>query len=81
MSTSVRIDTFPALVAVSTADNPIPVDQMSPTNSQTYDIQVNTARVVVTNDRVIIARDGGTPYVYTPRSVAKSPCATSQGRT
>ena len=29
----------------------------------------------------LIARDGGTPYVYTPRSVAKSPCATSQGNT
>lgn len=29
----------------------------------------------------LIAREGGAPYVYTPRSVAKSPCATSQGRT
>lgn len=29
----------------------------------------------------LIAREGGAPYVYTPRSVTKSPCATSQGRT
>ncbi len=30
----------------------------------------------------LIARPGGAaPYVYTPRSVTKSPCATSQGRT
>jgi precorrin-3B C17-methyltransferase len=29
----------------------------------------------------LIARAGGRPYVYTPRSVTKSPCATSQGRT
>ncbi|WP_353184496.1 precorrin-3B C(17)-methyltransferase [Bosea sp. (in: a-proteobacteria)] len=29
----------------------------------------------------LIAREGGAPYVYTPRSVAKRPCATSQGRT
>ncbi len=29
----------------------------------------------------LIARDGAAPYVYTPRSVAKRPCATSQGRT
>lgn len=28
-----------------------------------------------------IAREGTSPYVYTPRSVTKSPCATSQGRT
>jgi precorrin-3B C17-methyltransferase len=29
----------------------------------------------------LIAREGKAPYVYTPRSVTKSPCATSQGRT
>lgn len=29
----------------------------------------------------LIAREGGNPIVYTPRSVTKSPCATSQGRT
>jgi precorrin-3B C17-methyltransferase len=29
----------------------------------------------------LIARAGSAPYVYTPRSVTKSPCATSQGRT
>lgn len=29
----------------------------------------------------LIGREGAAPYVYTPRSVAKSPCATSQGRT
>lgn len=29
----------------------------------------------------LITRDGAAPYVYTPRSVTKSPCATSQGRT
>ena len=29
----------------------------------------------------LIPREGARPYVYTPRSVAKSPCATSQGRT
>jgi len=29
----------------------------------------------------VIAREGRAPYVYTPRSVTKSPCATSQGRT
>ena len=29
----------------------------------------------------LIARDGAPPIVYTPRSVTKSPCATSQGRT
>lgn len=29
----------------------------------------------------LIARAGKPPYVYTPRSVTKSPCATSQGRT
>ena len=29
-----------------------------------------------------VARPGeAAPYVYTPRSVTKSPCATSQGRT
>lgn len=28
-----------------------------------------------------IAREGKSPIVYTPRSVTKSPCATSQGRT
>lgn len=29
----------------------------------------------------LIARAGAAPYVYTPRSVTKSPCVTSQGRT
>jgi precorrin-3B C17-methyltransferase len=29
----------------------------------------------------LIDRDGEAPFVYTPRSVASSPCATSQGRT
>lgn len=29
----------------------------------------------------LIAREGAAPYVYTPRSVTKSPCVTSQGRT
>jgi precorrin-3B C17-methyltransferase len=29
----------------------------------------------------LIAREGAAPIVYTPRSVTKSPCATSQGRT
>ena len=29
----------------------------------------------------LIAREGAAPYVYTPRSVASSPCVTSQGRT
>ncbi len=29
----------------------------------------------------LIAREGGASYVYTPRSVTKSPCVTSQGRT
>ncbi|AMJ63882.1 precorrin-3B C(17)-methyltransferase [Bosea sp. PAMC 26642] len=29
----------------------------------------------------LIARGDAAPYVYTPRSVTKSPCATSQGRT
>lgn len=29
----------------------------------------------------LIAREGASPYVYTPRSVASSPCVTSQGRT
>lgn len=29
----------------------------------------------------LIPRESGAPYVYTPRSVTKSPCATSQGRT
>ncbi len=29
----------------------------------------------------LIARKDAQPYVYTPRSVTKSPCATSQGRT
>lgn len=29
----------------------------------------------------LIAREGQAPIVYTPRSVTKSPCATSQGRT
>lgn len=29
----------------------------------------------------LIARPGDRPWVYTPRSVTKSPCATSQGRT
>ena len=29
----------------------------------------------------LIAREDGLPYVYTPRSVTRSPCATSQGRT
>lgn len=29
----------------------------------------------------LITREGAAPYVYTPRSVTKSPCATSQGRT
>jgi precorrin-3B C17-methyltransferase len=28
----------------------------------------------------LVAREGAAPYVYTPRSVTKSPCATSQGR-
>lgn len=31
--------------------------------------------------RLIPRSGGGAPYVYTPRSVTKSPCATSQGRT
>lgn len=29
----------------------------------------------------LILREGARPYVYTPRSVTKSPCVTSQGRT
>lgn len=29
----------------------------------------------------LIPREGMSPIVYTPRSVTKSPCATSQGRT
>jgi len=34
-----------------------------------------------TSTRLIARPEGAAPYVYTPRSVTKSPCATSQGRT
>jgi precorrin-3B C17-methyltransferase len=40
-----------------------------------------TLVVIGASSTRLIAREGAAPYVYTPRSVTKSPCATSQGRT
>jgi hypothetical protein len=60
---SVRADTFPALVTIAPSDSDVEVRSHSPFPG-TY--QINTARIIVTEDRVLVAQDsvGGARVVF-----------------
>lgn len=56
---SVLHDVFPATVAITNAEFPTPVDELKsqpPTKGAAY---IATARVVITSEHIIIARDSG----------------------
>ena len=77
--TSVLIDMFPATVALSYADFPTPIEDMRSSPPTAGAASFGTARVVVTNDRIIIARDAGSGPVVVfsegidPANVVKRP--------
>lgn len=56
---SILLDVFPATVALSHADFAIPIEDMRSSPPTAGAASFGTARVVITNDRIIIARDAG----------------------
>ena len=58
MAHNVLHDIFPTYVAFLPASDPLPVDQLRSAPPSPNSHQVSTARVIVTDQRVIIAIDG-----------------------
>lgn len=55
----VQQDTFPALVVIALPSSSIPLETLSSTASRGEDVrQINTARVAIVGNRIIIATDG-----------------------
>jgi hypothetical protein len=57
---SIRLlDIFPATAVITTEDFPVPVSELRSAPPTKDAAQLNTARVIVTNNRIVIARDAG----------------------
>jgi len=67
--------------AVGRPDEALRVLQLSEAALAADSADMATLVLIGASSTRLIAREGKPPIVYTPRSVTKSPCATSQGRT
>jgi precorrin-3B C17-methyltransferase len=67
--------------AIGRPDENVRVLRLSEAIAQAGTADMATLVMIGASATRTIAREGTEPYVYTPRSVTKSPCATSQGRT
>lgn len=67
--------------AIGRADEDLRVLTMTDAIAAAPSADMATLVMIGASTTRLIAREGCAPYVYTPRSVTKSPCATSQGRT
>ena len=67
--------------AVGRPDEALRVLTLAEATEQAGTADMATLVMIGASGTRLIAREGAAPYVYTPRSVTKSPCATSQGRT
>ena len=67
--------------AVGRPDEALRVLTLAKATEQAGTADMATLVMIGASGTRLIAREGAAPYVYTPRSVTKSPCATSQGRT
>lgn len=67
--------------AVGRPDEALRVLAMSEAVAAAETADMATLVMIGASSTRLIARPGQSPIVYTPRSVTKSPCATSQGRT
>jgi precorrin-3B C17-methyltransferase len=67
--------------AIGRADEVLRVLSMSEAVEAAGSADMATLVMIGASSTRTIAREGQAPIVYTPRSVTKSPCATSQGRT
>lgn len=67
--------------AVGRPDEALRVLTLAEATQQAGTADMATLVMIGASSTRLIAREGAAPYVYTPRSVTKSPCATSQGRT
>lgn len=77
----IHVDVFPAVLSFAPADHPTPVEELRSGPPTEGSVQINSARVVLTHDRIIVARDGqgGPQIVYSqqidPKSFVKHPDA------
>jgi precorrin-3B C17-methyltransferase len=67
--------------AVGRPDEVLRILTMSKAAGAAASADMATLVMIGASSTRLIPRAGKVPYVYTPRSVTKSPCATSQGRT
>ena len=67
--------------AVGRPDEALRILTLAEAAAQAGTADMATLVMIGASSTRLIAREGASPYVYTPRSVASSPCVTSQGRT
>jgi precorrin-3B C17-methyltransferase len=67
--------------AIGRADESLRVLTLAEAVPEAGSADMSTLVMIGASATRLIARQGAAPIVYTPRSVTKSPCATSQGRT
>jgi precorrin-3B C17-methyltransferase len=67
--------------AIGRTDESLRVLSLSESIAVASSADMATLVMIGASSTRMIAREGKSPIVYTPRSVTKSPCATSQGRT
>ena len=80
---SVRAPETPVLFAraIGRADEALRILTLAEAHETAGSADMATLVMIGASGTRLIAREGKAPFVYTPRSVTKSPCATSQGRT
>ena len=83
LALAVRAPDTPVLFAraIGRADEALRVLTLGEAHEAAGTADMATLVMIGASSTRLIARKGKPPFVYTPRSVTKSPCATSQGRT
>ena len=83
LALAVRAPDTPVLFAraIGRADEALRVLTLGEAHEAAGTADMATLVMIGASGTRLIAREGKAPFVYTPRSVTKSPCATSQGRT
>lgn len=83
LALAVRAPDTPVLFAraIGRADEALRVLTLGEAHEAAGTADMATLVMIGASGTRLIARKGKPPFVYTPRSVTKSPCATSQGRT
>jgi len=57
---SIRADIFPAIISLTQADSPLALSDLRSAPPSEGGIQINTARLIITGNRLIIGKDTGT---------------------